>query len=353
MSFTSWLRSRTSIRSLRTRAQHRSAPPRIRPQLEVLEGRVVPSTLTVTNNQDNGFGSLRAAINAANSDNNSRDTIVFAPNLGVITLTSGELIITKNLTIQGPATISGGDSFTTGGVAGGSRVFEVDGASTNVTLSGLTIEYGAGVAFAGGSHAGDGEGGGILNYGTLTLSGCTLANNTTNLFNGGYYLSLDGGAIYNVGTLNVSGCNLSNNSVGYVNGGGTGRGGAIYNSGTITVSNSTLAYNTAYGGDGGGIYGADKSTATITGSTLDQNSAYDGGGIWNDGSMTVSSCHMYFNNAANDGGGIFNNSHGHLTIQSSNISSNTDGANGVGADLYNLGQVKISSDSYVGVIHSS
>src|SRR3981081_2580491 len=55
---------------------------------------------TVTNTADSGPGSLRAAISAAASG----DKINFAPTLNgqTITLTSGELLINKNLSIQGP-----------------------------------------------------------------------------------------------------------------------------------------------------------------------------------------------------------------------------------------------------------
>src|SRR5689334_12815871 len=68
------------------------------------------ATLTVTNTNDNGAGSLRDAINAAAYEG---DTINFAPGVsGTITLTGGQLTITKNLTINGPGanvlTISGG-----------------------------------------------------------------------------------------------------------------------------------------------------------------------------------------------------------------------------------------------------
>jgi hypothetical protein len=78
MSFFPWLRNRTSTRTLRRGGfQIRPTVRRFRPRLEVLEGRWLPSTLTVTNNLDNGPGSLRAEITAANSG----DTIVFAPAL--------------------------------------------------------------------------------------------------------------------------------------------------------------------------------------------------------------------------------------------------------------------------------
>src|SRR4029077_5927140 len=89
-----------------------------RPTLEALENRWMPSTLTVINNLDSGTGSLRADISAARRG----DTLVFAPNLDgqTITLTSGELLINKNLTITGPGasqlTVSGNNL---------SRVFEL------------------------------------------------------------------------------------------------------------------------------------------------------------------------------------------------------------------------------------
>jgi hypothetical protein len=353
MSLFTWLRNRTSIQSPRGRAQHRLGAPRFCPQLEALENRCVPSTLTVTNYLDSGPGSLRAEIAAANSG----DTIVFS---GSTTLTSGEVVINKSLTIQGSGYISGGDFFTSTGVGSGSRVFEVDGAGSNVTLSGLHIIQGAGVVAHGSSHAGDGEGGGILNYGTLTLTNCTLSDNTANSLNGGTGPFL-GGAVYNAGTLTLSGCTLTSNSVGHLNNGGYGNGGAIYNAGTLSVSNCALSGNTAVGvlygdgsptdvGNGGAIYSAYKATATITGSQFEQNTAYaGGGGIWNNGTMTVSGCYVHYNYAGL-GGGIFNGRSGKLTIQSSNVGGNSGTNNGIGWDLYGFGQVKISKDSYVGNI---
>ena len=125
------------------------------------------------------------------------DTIDFAPSLDgqTITLTSGELLINKNLTIAGPGagelTVSGNHA---------SRVFEVAKGVKSATLSGLTISNGqAAVA------------GGILNDGTLTLSGSTLSDNTAA---GSIYVAGSGvgGGIENDGTLTVSGSTLSGNS---------------------------------------------------------------------------------------------------------------------------------------------
>ena len=73
---------------------------RLAPGLELLEDRLVLSTWTVTSAADSGSGSLRATIAKAGSG----DTIRFASGLfgQTIHLTSGELEIGQNLTIQGP-----------------------------------------------------------------------------------------------------------------------------------------------------------------------------------------------------------------------------------------------------------
>ena len=157
-----------------------------------MEDRTLLSTLTVTNNNDSGSGSLRAAIAAAASG----DTIKFASSLKgqTITLTTGELDITTSLTIDGPGwgllTVSGD---------GASRVFEI-AAGLNVTISGLTITDG---------YALD-QGGGILNDGSnLTLSGDTLSQNVA--FESAT-TSGAGGGLYSLGgTLNITGCQITGN----------------------------------------------------------------------------------------------------------------------------------------------
>ena len=84
------------------------------------------ATITVTNTNDSGAGSLRQAL----SDGNNGDTINFAVT-GTITLTSGELLVDKSLTISGPgiATVAV-DGNTT------SRVFHI-GSGKTVSIFGL------------------------------------------------------------------------------------------------------------------------------------------------------------------------------------------------------------------------
>src|SRR5262245_16115987 len=144
MFLTSWFRDRPSGserpgagRVRRENARPKPAARRRTPllRLEVLEDRCLPSTLTVLNNSDSGAGSLRATI----ADAHNGDTIVFAPSLAgqTITLTRGELAITKSLDIEGLGaarlTVSGNDA---------SRVFDIVKPGANVTIAGLTIAHG-------------------------------------------------------------------------------------------------------------------------------------------------------------------------------------------------------------------
>src|SRR5262245_35069589 len=65
---------------LRAGAPRRPAPSRLRarPSLQLLEGRIAPATLTVTNANDAGPGSLRQAILDTNALPTA-DTIAFDP----------------------------------------------------------------------------------------------------------------------------------------------------------------------------------------------------------------------------------------------------------------------------------
>src|SRR5262249_5684554 len=78
----------------------------------------------------------------------------------------------------------------------------------------------------------DGTGGGVLNFGRLTISGCTLSGNTA--FGG------PGGAIANFGTLAVSACTLSNNIT------TGGQGGGIYTAATLLVNATTPSPRTTH-----------------------------------------------------------------------------------------------------------
>jgi hypothetical protein len=264
MSFTSVLQDCHTLATREHARRFKVKQHGFRPRLEALEGRVVLSTLTVTNTLDSGKGSLRYEIAHANKN----ATIAFDPSLDgqTITLTSDELAITTGLTIQGPGAgqlaISGGKNW---------RVFDVN-ASAPVVLSGLTISNGVAHDRTG-VHEDDG--GGILNFRTLTLSGCVVSGNSI-----GEIIGLNfGGGIYNAGTLTLTGCTISNDYAGWGSPffeSGEGHGGGIYNAGTLTVSNSTLSGNFATDG-GGGICNAGTltvSTSTFNSNWIDPNGTY-------------------------------------------------------------------------------
>src|SRR5262245_41909813 len=99
MWFQTWLRNGKSV-TVRRPARREQAPS-YRLRVEALEDRWVPSTFTVLNLNDSGPGSLRAAVQAA--DGVSGAEIDFAPGLqGAITLKTGQLNLTSNMTVDGP-----------------------------------------------------------------------------------------------------------------------------------------------------------------------------------------------------------------------------------------------------------
>jgi hypothetical protein len=244
----------------RLRAPKHIQASRIVPQLEALEDRTVPSTLTVTSAADDGSaGTLRAVIATASNG----DTIRFEHHLAGQTITfQSELAITKSLDIDGlgadKLTISGNDT---------SRVFDISGSSAHVAIDDLTIADGRAD-----------NGGGILNAGgTLTLAHDVIADNQALGATGS---GAKGGGVFNQGgTLTVEDSTFRDNLVwggtGLVAGPnpapGQGGGLAGYLGATTTVSDSTFRDNQAIGGDG---------AAGVNGS----NGA--GGGLWSDNGST-------------------------------------------------------------------
>jgi len=113
----------------------------------------------------------------------------------------------------------------------------------------------------------------------------------------------------------------------------TNGGGGIYNDGTLTVSNSTVSGNSASSGGGIENYG----TLTVDSSTLSGNSASAsdaGGGIFNWGTLTVQNSTLSGNSAGGVpgsngwGGGILNSNT--LTVDSSTLSGNSASYEGGG-----------------------
>ena len=335
------------------------------------------STITVINTNDSGPGSLREALRNAHDD----DTIIFAVS-GTIGLTSGGLLIAKNVTISGPASdqlsIDGNQAVLVFGIFPGKTA----------TMSGLTIRNaaaGAGVWNEQGtlamsncviiSNSYDGvynhEGtlnvdncvvsgssySGIYSYfGVTTVSNCVVSGNSSGgLVNDGPHggpsppngpvggpgsmtiadsmiSDNSGPGVSNVGGfLTVIDSTLSGNSAGQaLDGGGIMSGPLFKTPADVTVINSTISGNSA-SGFGGGISGGDWGV-TIINSTISGNSSEDSGGGIAAKFLTITNSTISGNSAENNGGGIA--SYGHAVIANSTLSRNSAGS---GGGIYNYG----------------
>ena len=310
--------------------------------------------ILVSNNQDSGPGSLRQAIQTANTLGGG--TITFSNVTGTIVLTNGPLTISQpgvNIIGPGPTNlvISGNQA---------SGVFYV-GSSASSSFFNLSIQNGSA-----------GLGGGIYNIGTLSLSNCVVANNNTTLYTTN--MTNLGGGIYNGGTVALTNCVVTNNLARsyqwpgfYNNPFIAGLGGGIYNQGTLVLYQSMVIGNWcgdvgntyATSASGGGIYNSN--SATIILSTIANNRSakgFDcycgveigaggaGGGICNSGTLFVDRSTVSGNVSGNGGsgafdwingadggpgGGIWNS--GQLTITSSTVNGNSSGNGGVGLAL--------------------
>ena len=260
-----------------------------------LEDRRLLSTIVVNNPTDTpvtGEIDLRQAIIQANTTGGA-ETIVFDKKVfktpQTITLNGTQLELsdtTGTVTIKGPkagVTISGG---------GLSRVFLID-QNVTASISGITITEG---------NAGEYEGGGIDNYGKLTISNSIFYNNS----------AFNGGAIENsAGTLTVSGsiftsnhandaaeinCWIGNPAVSAV---------SIVRKVFFATIQPTPEVASNYG------------TQTVEDSVFENNSAEGGGGIQNGGALKVSSSVFFDNSASTEpGGGIEN---GGTLISTNNV----------------------------------
>ena len=221
------------------------------------------------------------------------------------------LLIDKSLTIIGePAgrVVDGA-----GGVGSVITVF----AAATVVITGLTIQNGAAV----GSEF---DGGGIVNFGKVTINNCTVSNNSANK---------TGGGIANFGTVTLNNSTVSNNSA------NTSGGGIVnFGNGTVTLNNSTVTNNAA--GEGGGITNGPDGALVFNSSTVANNTAVqNGGGIENFGTVSGTGGFIEGNLATVNGGGVDN--HGTLDLGLSTVEGNSAGGDGGG--VHNSGSVNLAA----------
>jgi hypothetical protein len=315
----------------------------------------------VSNTNNGGAGSLRGAIAAANAAG-GLDTISFNAGVsGEITLTTGEIAITDDLTINGPGAgvlAVSGDSdndnvrdFATSNVAlGDTRIFDITDASSplsptqNVTITGLTLREGVADFFTGGNPQNESGGAIRSEDSNLSLSGMSFTDNVSTGNGGGVmFYGASGPSSYG-GALSIASSQFNANRTLY-------EGGAVmsrprkYEDGT-TITNTQITNNRAGGTDfgafgfatgpeGGGLnlkYAANLDGVTLSGNTALTNNAgaisgYGGGAYMPDGGRLTNSV-ISGNTAGRSGGGI---TAGALRIGSTQITGNTaiDGGGGM------------------------
>jgi hypothetical protein len=182
------------------------------------------------------------------------------------------------------------------------RVLKVE-TGTIAVITGVTIEDG---------NPGGGNGGGILNCGTLTLSNSFVSHNMAAFSGGGIESSTGGSTTLTSDTIN----NNTQYMASEQGGGGIYVVGEASVGSTLDISSSDIQNNVADGGDGGGITlggaGNVNTVATVDGSTIFNNTTdSNGGGIAQDAdsTLTVTNSTIIGNgpttDATIDGGGVF------------------------------------------------
>jgi CSLREA domain-containing protein len=210
-------------------------------------------------------------------------------------------------------------------VMGGPTSGLIVDAGSFVSLSDATVRDNASRVF----------GGGIQNWGSLTLRRVEVTNNS--LPSGGGGQTSQGGGIFNSGNLDIEDSLIADNFA--------TRGGGIsnVNDGRIDLINSTISGNRALGA-GGGIRNVADARMNITFSTITQNRANEPGGSMEPNRF---------------GGGIFNDAPAIVQIGNSIVAENEDNRfpsdPDYAPDCYNLTlfDVDLQPDNIFGVVNGN
>lgn len=269
------------------------------------------ATVPVSNCNDLGAGSLRAALNASvNGDIIDLSELTCS----TITLTSGALYFNKDISLTGP-----GAAALTISASYSSNVLSHFGSGT-VLVAGLTIENGYHIS------ADFPEGGCILSYGSVFLYETTVSHCHTV---GTGSETTRGGAVFAVGDVTMIGSTVSHASA-YAVGTAKSYGGGIYAGGNFSSKYSTISGNFATAANGGGF----------------------GGGLWILGSANIARSTISGNSAQTTGGAVLINRYRTpgIIVSESTISNNYASASNTGAGLFSKAPLSVLNSTITGNI---
>jgi len=237
------------------------------------------------------------------------DIIRFAEGKNEISL-KATLEIDKSITILGPATLT---------QTGSGAVVILKAQDKEATLSKLTLSGGTDKNM---SYAGSG----VINWGTMRLSYCTVTGNRT---------IWQGGGVHNTKTLTMTNCTVKGNT-------SDKGGGGVYNTGTLVIQDSVIEDNVCFSDAAGGV--GNEGTLTVKRCTVRNNTANSpmsqsdiilgtnpgyGGGIGSLSGSVVIEDSAVSGNEGHFGGGIYCKN-GSITVRDSSVSGNRAGAFGGG-----------------------
>ena len=299
---------------------------------------------------------LREAVIKANSTSGC-DTIMVPAGTYTLTLTGtnnhqanvGRLDIQDCVSIVGATGVGGAPASTvqagTTTSNGIDKVFSVNpdrNKAFDTSLSNLVIQFGRNPS----SFLTDGAGGGLdweaSNTGNLTITNCTIQNNSTTDGNGGGIWANN--MISGFGFFTISNSVIQNNVTQQSSTGQSGNGGGIWvgPSTAMVMSNTQVLNNSAVQtlgveGEGGGLYlsipaNLHRQTAIHASTVANNHTAGNGGGIFSgQGALVDQSTAVTNNQAGLDGGGIWISLQSDtMTITKTSITGNTATGNGGG-----------------------
>jgi hypothetical protein len=228
-------------------------------------------------------------------------TAINAAGGGNVVLTAGctyNLTTSHGVGLNGPdglpiittvVTLTGNANVITRSSAALFRLIEVS-RTGNLTLKSVTLSNGRSAT----------SGGGILNFGAVTLTASALTNNSALLGTGGGLSNADTLAPAKASAATITNSTVTANTA-------SGFGGGVYNGlrGTLTATSSVIRTNASLLSTGGGIGAINSTATTVTSTPVNTNKARGAGGIFRTGGvMTINTSPITANTPNNCVGSV-------------------------------------------------